>query len=193
MPTQHTLLKPGVGKILISKPVSLLDKDKLYKRSVILLTDHRKEGFAGFLLNKPSDCNLTELEGFSVFDSPIYYGGPNFLNILYCIHALECVEDSIEIAPGIYYGGDAEDLKEKMKIRIIKENDIHFFYGMTAWDAGELEEEIKKGMWFVLRPPKEIVFFGHKRPWELWSNAVYATGNHHAMIVADFSESSSLS
>ncbi len=195
MKTNTPSLRPSTGKILVSKPFTLQDDSMLYKHSVILLVNHEEEEFTGLVLNRPYSCCLNDckVEGFPQFDSPVYCGGsmsPDFLNY---VHVFEDIEGSIEIAPGIYFGGENIDLVDKMNLQKVGKNDIRFFYGNTMWAPGELEEEIKRQMWFVLKSKKELVFFDHNHPGELWGQAMHMTESRYATIMEYFPEDPSLS
>lgn len=69
--------------------------------------------------------------------------------------------------PDLYVAIDRETVD-----RII-ENDAssaRFVAGLVAWDAGELEDELKRGLWFVQEPEANIVM--QKRVEGLWEELV---------------------
>jgi putative AlgH/UPF0301 family transcriptional regulator len=51
-------LTPQKGRILISEPFLL---DNYFKRSIVLITEHSKEGTVGFVLNKPVSIKINEV------------------------------------------------------------------------------------------------------------------------------------
>src|SRR5476651_2432719 len=114
---------PEKGKILISEPFL---NDPNFKRTIILLTEHNEEGSVGFIMNKPTELSLNDaIDDFPEFDSAIYFGGPVQLNTLQFIHrAGDIIEGSIEIMPGLFWGGNFESLKEQMEIGCLKPEDF---------------------------------------------------------------------
>jgi putative transcriptional regulator len=101
------LKKIEKGLLLISDP-SIIG-DSTFNRSVILLTEHNGSGSVGFVLNKPTPHTLHELIDDIHADFVVYDGGPVEQDNLYFIHTLpQLITNSIEIADGIYWGGDFE-------------------------------------------------------------------------------------
>ncbi|MFK7773629.1 MAG: YqgE/AlgH family protein, partial [Saprospiraceae bacterium] len=95
------------GKVLLAEPFML---DTNFKRSVVLICEHKEDGSLGFILNKSLKMKINELiSGFPDIESIVYYGGPVQTDTIHYIHnAGHLFEDSQEIAKGIYWGGDFE-------------------------------------------------------------------------------------
>ena len=89
------------GKILISAPLL----DDIFKRSVILLTEHNEEGSVGFIINKPTSYKLHDIiEDFPEFNAKAFLGGPVLQNSINFIHKSNNILDGgFEIAEGIYW------------------------------------------------------------------------------------------
>ena len=51
-------IKPTRGKLLISEPFLM---DDYFKRSVVLLAEHNKDGTFGLILNKPIDVSINHV------------------------------------------------------------------------------------------------------------------------------------
>ena len=64
----------------------------------------------GFILNHASEFLLGDiLPDLSYSEIPVFIGGPVSVNTLHFIHRCpEKIEDGIEIADGIFWGGDFE-------------------------------------------------------------------------------------
>src|ERR1700761_1897654 len=115
-------ISAAVGHLLISEPFML---DPNFKRSVIILTEYSDIGAVGFVLNHQSDYLLGDiLPDTSYSEMPVYVGGPVGENTLHFIH---CVPDKIaggiEIATGIYWGGDFEQVKELVSGYLLNEGE----------------------------------------------------------------------
>jgi putative transcriptional regulator len=72
------------------------------------------------------------------------------LHRLFYIHTLgRIVSGSIEIAEGLYIGGDIEEILSYIRRGNTVEGHIKFFLGYSGWEAGQLEEEIANIYWIV--------------------------------------------
>ena len=145
---KHNNLKPKQGLVLISEPFS---DDSFFRRSVILLAEHNKEGTVGFILNKPIKYNLSNIfEEFGDFDGSVCFGGPVNNNIIYYLHTLgEIIPGSIKIKDDLYWGGSFDILQKMIFSGAVNKNQIRFFVGYSGWDEGQLNSEIKKDFWLV--------------------------------------------
>ena len=126
-------------------------QDPNFRRGVILLCDHQKEGSFGFILNKPIDMGINDLiSSFPDFKSEVYYGGPVQTDTIHYLHTRgDILPNSIEVMSGVYWGGDFEQLKEFILADKIKPNDIRFFVGYSGWAAGQLKNEQKVLSWMT--------------------------------------------
>ena len=105
-----TSLLPKKGCLLIAEPTIL--NDMSFNRSVILLTEHSNDGSVGFILNKPLSYSINDLIPEIDANFMIYNGGPVEQDNLYFLHNVpELIPDSIEIAYGLYWGGNFETTK----------------------------------------------------------------------------------
>jgi len=139
---------PRKGKILIAEPFL---NDVHFKRSIVLLTEHNKEGSVGFVLNKPVDLAVTDiLEDFPAFDADISMGGPVGTNTVHYIHTLgNAIPNSVRVMKNIYWGGDFDTLKSLVKAGAIDSKQIRFFLGYSGWRPKQLEEELAQNAWAV--------------------------------------------
>lgn len=141
-------LKPDKGRLLISEPFM---GDHYFGRSVILIGEHNEEGSFGVVLNKAIEASFNDvLKGFPPMDAKIYLGGPVDTTSSFYIHTLgDRIEDSLEIAKGLYWGGDIETIKEMILLKQFNSNNIRFFIGYSGWGANQLDMELKKNSWVV--------------------------------------------
>jgi putative transcriptional regulator len=180
--------QPEKGKILISEPFL---NDPNFKRTIILLSEHSEEGSVGFILNKPTQFRVHHLiEDFPEFDAPVFFGGPVQVNTLQFIHkAGNIIDDSTEIADGLYWGGSFEILKLLIEAKQVQPSDFRFFIGYSGWSNGQLEEEIKINSWIVTSTTTENVF--SDEPDKLWGGILKSMGKKFA-ILASFPENPSV-
>ncbi|MGB8703645.1 MAG: YqgE/AlgH family protein, partial [Gillisia sp.] len=127
-------LKPAKGLLLVAEPSIIGDVS--FNRSVVLLAEHSENGSIGFILNKVLDFKLKDLIPELNKSFKIYNGGPVEQDNLYFIHKVpDLIPSSIEIADGIYWGGNFEAVKELIQKDLIDEKQIRFFLGYSGWDG----------------------------------------------------------
>ena len=144
------------GRVLISEPFL---NDTYFRRSVVLLTEHSKEGSVGFVLNKPVDLTLNDvLTDFPVIDSRISIGGPVNTNSIHYIHTLgDEIPGSVHVVENVFWGGDFDRVKEMIGKGEIKDEDMRFFLGYAGWSANQLENELKEHAWIVTELDCKII------------------------------------
>lgn len=176
------------GKLLISEPFLL---DSYFKRSVVLLSEHDDKGSLGFILNKPTGVMLNEaVEDFPPFEAPLYFGGPVETDTLFYIHTLgHQLEDAKEIVPGIFWGGDYDQLKLLIDTGQVKPYQIRFYAGYSGWEAHQLDSELQEKSWLITEGNMRFTFFD--APGNLWSQVLRSMGTEYA-ILANFPEDPSL-
>ncbi|MFN8208663.1 MAG: YqgE/AlgH family protein [Bacteroidales bacterium] len=141
-------LAPQRGRILIAEPFL---NDTYFKRSVVLLTEHTSEGTVGFVLNKPVEISVADiLDGFPDFGANVTLGGPVQTNTVHYLHTLgELIPNSVEVVPGVFWGGDFDAVKNLIVSGRMGIADIRFFIGYSGWRANQLEEELEQNAWAV--------------------------------------------
>lgn len=181
---KEKILSAHTGSLLISEPFL---SDSCFKRSVVLLSEHDKNGTLGFILNKPTDLKLNEaVEDFPEFNVPLYFGGPVDTETLFYIHTLgKKLEGSREICSGIFWGGDYDQLKFLVDTKQIRENQIRFYAGYSGWEPKQLNDEIKDQAWILSESNHQFAFY--QNPRLLWSQVLRSMGNEYAMM-ANFPE-----
>ena len=175
---------PTVGKILISEPFML---DPQFRRSVVLIVEHSAQGTVGFVLNQETEVTLPDIiPGFPMFDARVRVGGPVQTDTLHFIHRIpHLVENGVEVMEGVFWGGDFEQLKEKISLGLVDINDVIFFLGYSGWDHGQLADELEANSWIVA-PTEHAHIFDYDSD-NLWRDTVKSLGNKYAHI-ANFPE-----
>ncbi len=165
------------GVILLSAPFL----NDIFKRSVILLSEHSDEGSVGFIINKPSEYKLHEVvEDFPEFMAPVYIGGPVQQDTLNFIHKSKDLSGGIEICDGIFWGGNFENLKFNIDTGIADPDDFRFILGYTGWGPGQLQGEFEHDSWYLSKTTSDFIF--QKEPEKQWGQALRKMGNKYAVI-----------
>ncbi|MBK8628457.1 MAG: YqgE/AlgH family protein [Saprospiraceae bacterium] len=167
------------GNILVAEPFML---DPNFKRSVILICEQNDLGTTGFILNKPLDISIQELvPDFPKSKAAVHVGGPVSVDSLYFLHNVgDMLDNSVEVCPGVYWGGDFEKLKFLMENGVIKDNNIRFFVGYSGWSQGQLEEEMQEASWLIDEMDANYLF--RIKPFVLWQTVMNNRGNTYTVI-----------
>lgn len=168
------------GRLLVAEPFM---NDNYFRRSVVVLAELNEKGSVGFILNKPVEMFVHEvIPDFPLTEHRIHFGGPVQRDQLFYIHTLgDTIANSIQIAPGIWWLGDFDQVRQMVEKKEIGQKEIRFFIGYSGWEAGQLEEEMEKKSWFVSKVNRELVFDNDSK--NLWSNAVKSLGKEFTPMV----------
>jgi putative transcriptional regulator len=182
-------ISAAAGRLLVSEPFML---DPNFKRSVILLTEYSDAGAMGFILNHVSEFLLGDiLPDVSYSEMPVFIGGPVGNNTLHFIHCCpDKIDEGIEIADGVFWGGNFETVKELISGYNLKEDEIRFFTGYSGWTPKQLDDEIKEDSWIVTDNLTPGTIFTHNEE-NLWREVVISLGQRYAHI-ANFPENPAL-
>lgn len=159
-------VRPTRGKILISEPFLF---DYYFRRSVVLLAEHNKEGSFGVIINKPMNVSFNEVvKNFPEYESKVYLGGPVKTDSLFFLHTYgEIVENSMPVIDGLYWGGDLEKIKEMLLLGQLDEDGIRFFIGYAGWMPKQLDMELKRDSWLVSKfTTDQIMSLDPDKMWE---------------------------
>ena len=155
--------------LLISTPGL---NDSIFRKSIILLCEHDKNGAMGLILNKPIISEKNKSSFLKVIfenmkmNSKIYFGGPVNLQNCFVLHDESYLsKDTIKISNEIALTSNnkiIEDIKNNIGPQNYKIN-----MGYAGWDPGQLEEEIKHGDWLVKPLSQNFIFdISDKDMWE---------------------------
>ncbi len=177
------------GKLLISEPFL---GDPNFNRSVVLLLEYAAEGGAfGVVLNKTTELFMSDIiEGLPNHRFPFHYGGPVEQDNLFYIHRLgEALEDAKPVAPGLWWGGNFEQLKQLVLNGSVTEDEVMFFGGYSGWEAQQLEGELKERSWILSALEKDLIW--NVAPDQMWRSSLKQLGSKFS-IMADFPENPGL-
>ncbi|MDE5552171.1 MAG: YqgE/AlgH family protein, partial [Muribaculaceae bacterium] len=145
-------IKIHKGDVLVSSP---LLTDPNFNRSVVLILDRDTDkGYIGLILNRQLDLTIQELLDIknSKIETPVFNGGPVDLQRLFWLHTMgpDIIKGAAEVMPGIYIGGNFEDLQTYVENSGTKsEGHFRLYLGYSGWTKGQLEKEIEMGAWQV--------------------------------------------
>jgi putative transcriptional regulator len=182
MPSQ---VAPG---FLVAAP-TLLDPN--FHRSVVLLIDHRKEGSLGFVVNRPANVTfrgVVDELGLSppdrqLPDLPVVVGGPVAPHTGWIVfdpgNEPVTTEGTITVSDHLRVSASRELLRNIANSRDAARHML--VLGYAGWGAGQLEAEIKQGVWIPVDLDERIIF---ETPFQnRWTAALAALGIDPMRIV----------
>ncbi len=135
-------------------------EDPVYGSTIVLARPVQGGGHVGFIVNKPTKLNLSELfpehEASKKVADPLFLGGTVDMNLVFALveeHGSR-KDGSIRIAPDLFLAYETKAVD-----RIIESESDHarFFLGMVVWRPGQLDEELDRGLWYVDEPEAKLV------------------------------------
>lgn len=141
---------PTQGALLVAEPFL---REEFFNHAVVVLVEYDAKGSAmGIVLNRQLDINVQSLVAEIVYEEPIpvYCGGPLSPDRLYYIHTIgNLIPNSQEIFPGLYVGGDFDQIIKYVNSHEQIDRQIRFFLGYSGWDKGQLADELRHHVWAV--------------------------------------------
>ena len=167
------------GDFLIATPTIIGDYN--FRRSGILMVDHKTTGTVGFIINKKLEYTLDELMENVSSPFPMYYGGPVEQDNLFFIHnAGHLIPGSIRIDNKLFWGGEFEKVLALVKDGVLGPKDIRFFLGYSGWSKGQLQQEIGAKSWVVVENPFAGKILSHQTE-HLWKDQMIALGGKYVI------------
>ncbi len=182
----QTSLKAGA--LLVAPPMQW---DPNFRRAVVLLCEHTEAGSFGLILNRSLTIVMNQVfDDLHGLDEEISWGGPVQPETLHFLHRLpELIPGGIEIRPGIYWGGDFDEVKAAAQAGTLDLDDIRFFLGYSGWSPGQLADEVEQGGWILTESSTDMVFDTAESA--VWGQSLRSMGGTFA-ILANFPEHPSL-
>lgn len=151
----------AVGSLLLASP-ALLDPN--FVDTVVLLLDVNDEGALGVVLNRPSALPVSEVLGEwgDVVDEPevLFQGGPVSTDGALAVALASA--DGLDAAGFKAMWGrigllDLDTPRELVDGTVDR---LRIFAGYAGWGAGQLQEEVAEGHWYVVPGLVDDVFGG---------------------------------
>lgn len=156
------------NKFLIAMPQL---QDPYFEKTVTLICDHNAEGAMGIIINRPYDMQfgevLEQLEipvqdyGDDNLNRSILLGGPVAPENGLVLHRLETgkkdIWDSTLSVSDEIHLTTSHDILHALA-QGTGPNQQHFALGYSGWEAGQLEEEIRRNSWLIAPANSAIVF-----------------------------------
>lgn len=150
LPESHSVL-------LVAKPEL---RHPMYGETILIAWPVGEGRHLGFILNKPTTISLADAfpdHGPSKsVSAPLYLGGPAMVNAVFALVASHDSpgEGATQLSPDLYLASAADTVDHVIEFEAER---ARFFAGEVVWQAGQLEEELKRGAWYVFEPEPDLV------------------------------------
>ena len=140
------------GNLIVATPLIATPP---FARSVVLVLEHDEAGAVGLILNSSTGLSVAEHvpELGSLVNPPaeVFLGGPvtpEIAVILGRSPTAEFLQPSGVHSVGVV---DGDDLPPDV-------SDLRVFAGYSGWDAGQLDDEVEEGAWWVIDASRGDIF-----------------------------------
>ena len=140
------------GRLLVAAPGT---GGEVFHRSVVLLLHHDEDGAHGLVLNKPIEADVDSVlpawQAHVVAPGRLFQGGPVGLDTALGLVRLghEHAGEGLGIQR-LFDRIGVVDLDAPPEIVVPHVSAVRVFAGYSGWAAGQLEDELAAGAWFVV-------------------------------------------
>jgi putative transcriptional regulator len=173
-----SVLAPG---FLVAAPVL---SDPNFRRSVVLLVEHRPKGSLGFVINRPAQVRLPSmLDALGLQsptacppDSPVLVGGPVAPDTGWLVFESSGGEsfgsEVVQVSPRLAVSASRELLETTVQGKGPER--LMLVLGYAGWGPAQLDAEIAQGAWIPVDLDEKIIF---DTPYdERWASALHTLG-----------------
>lgn len=155
--------------------------DSNFERSVVLLIEHNEDGAFGVVVNRPSELEVADVlpEWAHLAADPelVFLGGPVEADEMMLGLGRAPLEGTAIGPPGIV----VVDLEDEPPTGAT--GPVRLYAGYSGWDAGQLEDELAAGAWYVADGDAEDLF--SDEPERLWLELLRRRGGLFATVPED--------
>lgn len=128
-----------------------------FHETVILLTHYSNRGATGLTINRPTDIPLNRafphIQQLNQSTDPLFLGGPVKENAIFVlVHTFEPHEGMRLITDHLYFSTGRNAFGQPLN------GTARAYAGYAGWAPGQLEHEISRGDWLVVKTDPTIVF-----------------------------------
>ena len=164
----------AAGKLLVSAK-GLPDPN--FAKSVILLIQYDQNGAVGLVINRRTEARISSLlqgvDAAKHASDPIYIGGPvEMQTVLALVKSQKKPDDSTPVVDDVYLVSTKPSLQRALTSSS-SGDDLRVYVGYSGWGAGQLENEVRQGGWWVFVANASTVFDAN--PGSLWPRLIVRT------------------
>jgi putative transcriptional regulator len=161
-----TMAAQDTGALLVATEAS---HDTDFARTVVLILDHDVHRATGLVLNRPVKISLAEvfpeLKTGPALVQTAWAGGPVLLGVNTLLRSRTTRAGLDRVLPGVYLIVDKQRMRAEIAAGTAAAS-FRVYLGMCGWGAGQLESEIRRGLWRAVPGSADLVF--DAKPDTLW-------------------------
>ncbi len=132
-----------------------------FQQTVILLTHYSKQGATGLAINRPAGIPLQQafpgVHQLQQRTDPLYLGGPVSTNAIFVLLRTQQPGKTMHhIADDVYFSTGKNVFTHSFRPKMHAAT--RTYAGYAGWGAGQLQNEISRGDWIMVRAHPKIVF-----------------------------------
>lgn len=159
------------GKFLVA---SRRLKGPNFQQTVVLLIRYGQDGTMGLVINRPSQMKLStvlpDIKELAQRKETLYVGGPVEVHrMLLLIRSAKPPEASVQVIKDVYISSSRKVLQRLIK-NAAKDERFRIYAGYAGWAPKQLEFEVSRGDWHVLKADAETLF--GKKSSEIWQELI---------------------
>jgi putative transcriptional regulator len=167
------------GRILIAMPNI---GDPRFDRTILLICSHDADHAMGIVLNRPLDglsvpglLQRLGLRAEGIPESPVLFGGPVERERGYVLHSddYNSPDSTMDVADGVALT-DTREVLDALGDMAQRPRQALLALGYAGWGPGQLESELRLGVWLTCEPDEELLF-GEDHPAK-WAAALAKLG-----------------
>jgi putative transcriptional regulator len=152
-------LQPAPGVLLVA---GTQVRDPRFRESVILLLNAGPDGAMGLIVNKPTATEASTLFGgigsMSRSGNPLFYGGPVGGHELLMLRRADRAPDGWgAVVDRVFVTNSRMAMMDALMTARTAE-EVRVYMGYAGWAAGQLEQEIGRGDWYLLPADAALIF-----------------------------------
>jgi putative transcriptional regulator len=178
------------GRLLVATPAL---GDSNFDRSVVLVLDHDEDGALGVVINRPTPLDVAEVLPFwqplATEPGVLFQGGPVALDSALGLALVPGDDDDEPLGWRRVVGRvGLVDLDVPPEVLAAEVTRLRIFAGYAGWGAGQLEDELAEGAWYVVDArfggpgPDDPGDPFTDEPEELWRSVLRRQGGDLAMV-----------
>ena len=149
--------------------------DTDFERTVVVLVEHDSHRAAGLVLNRPVKITLAEvfpdLTAAGARNQTAWAGGPVFVGVNALLRSRTAVPQTDPLLPGVRLTSDKPRIRALIAAGAPVDS-IRIYLGVCGWAGGQLESEIRRGLWRIMPGSADAVF--DRAPSTLWTRLARA-------------------
>ena len=157
-------------------------RDRNFAETVVLLIDYGRGGARGLVVNRRTRVKLSavlpEIPRLEERGLHLYYGGPVERDeLVFLVNSASAPPDSGAILPEVHVTASRKTVEGLLAQN---ESRLRGYSGHAGWSPGQLDGEVERGDWHVIRARAGDVFAG--KPEDVWRRLIERTKGRFARL-----------